>query len=135
MDKSRILVVDDEEGMLEVCADTLRKLPETEIYLERSSNCAVERLSSERFNLLITDIRMPGLNGVELLKMARAHDPQLPVLMLTAFPSVETAVETMKLGAVDYITKPFIPDDLVGTVARILQHNHQEAQNSGNFDE
>jgi len=135
MEKFRILVVDDEEGMLEVCADTLRRLPDTEIHLESNSNRAAEIVSSERFNLLITDIRMPGLSGVELLKTARQHDPHLSVLMLTAFPSVETAVETMKLGAVDYITKPFIPDDLLCAVSRILEHNDREAENLGGFDE
>ncbi|MBI1987348.1 MAG: sigma-54-dependent Fis family transcriptional regulator [Nitrospinae bacterium] len=121
MAKARILVVDDEEGMLEVCADTLRKLPETEILLESQSRRAAERLSSESLDLLIADICMPGVDGVELLRIARWHDPNLAVLMLTAFPTVETAVESMKLGAADYITKPFLPDNLLATVRRLLE--------------
>ncbi|MBI2877183.1 MAG: sigma-54-dependent Fis family transcriptional regulator [Candidatus Tectomicrobia bacterium] len=121
MAKSRILIVDDEEGILEVCADILRRLPDTEIILERQSRRAAERLSSESLDLLIADIRMPGIDGVELLRIARQHDPNLTVLMLTAFPTVETAVESMKLGAADYITKPFIPNDLLNTVRRLLE--------------
>jgi len=124
MAKARILVVDDEEGMLEVCADTLGRLPDTEIVLEQNSRRAAERLASEGFDLMIADIRMPGLNGVDLLQIARQHDPNLLMLMLTAFPSVGTAVESMKLGAADYIIKPFLPDDLRATVRRLLEEKH-----------
>ena len=90
MVRSRVLVVDNETGMLEVCADTLRRLVDTEVVTEEHSLRAVERVVAENFDLLITDIRMPGMTGVELLHVVHQHDPQLPVLMLTAFPSVET---------------------------------------------
>jgi two-component system response regulator AtoC len=119
--KVRILVVDDEQGMLEVCADTLQALTATEVVLERCSHAAADRLKREPFDLLITDIRMPELGGVELLRLARQNDPNLPALMLTAHPTVETAVESMKLGAADYIIKPFLPEDLLGTVERLLE--------------
>ena len=124
MAKKRILVVDDEKGMLEVCAATLKKLPDATILVEQDSRRAVERVTSEHFDLLILDIRMPDIGGVEVLRRARAHDPNLAVLMMTAFPSVDTAVETMKLGAADYITKPFLPDDLLATANRLLE-THQ----------
>ena len=124
MAKKRILVVDDEKGMLEVCAATLKKLPDATILVEQDSRRAVERVTSEHFDLLVLDIRMPEIGGVEVLRRARAHDPNLAVLMMTAFPSVDTAVETMKLGAADYITKPFLPDDLLATANRLLE-THQ----------
>ena len=117
----RTLVVDNEVGMLEVCGDILRKLPNVEIVLESNSLRAAEMLKKENWDLLITDIRMPGLNGVELLRLAREHDPGIAALIITAFPSVETAVETMKLGAADYITKPFLPDDFLATAQRLLE--------------
>ncbi|HEY4492622.1 MAG TPA: sigma-54 dependent transcriptional regulator, partial [Acidobacteriota bacterium] len=129
MPKSRILVVDDEEGMLEVCSDILRKLPDAEVIAENRSDRAAERLASDNFHLMVADIRMPGLGGLELLRIARQHDPTLPVLMLTAFPTVETAVESMKLGAVDYITKPFLPDDLLATVRRLLEARQLREEN------
>ncbi len=129
MAKWRILVVDDEQGMLEVCASTLRKLPDTETVLERDSRRAAERLGQENFDLLISDVRMPGLGGVELLRIARQRDPNLAALMLTAFPTVETAVESMKLGAADYITKPFLPPDLLTAARRLLEQKCLREEN------
>ena len=79
MAKTRILVVDDEEGMLEVCADTFGKLPETEIVLELQSRQAAARLASESFDLLVTDVRMPGVGGLSLL----LHDENLIKIKLT----------------------------------------------------
>jgi len=125
----RVLVVDDEPGMLEVCRDTLGALGSVEVELEQQSARAAQRLAKESWDLLISDVRMPGLGGIELLGIARRHDPDLPVLMLTAYPAVETAVESMKLGAADYITKPFLPNDLLATVRRILEHRSLREEN------
>lgn len=121
MRKARILIVDDEPGILEVCADTLDYLGDVEIVTEVDSLKAAKRLAEESFDLLLTDLRMPGLNGVELLREGRLHDPDLPALIVTAYPSVESAVETMKMGEVDYITKPFLPDELLLTARRLLK--------------
>jgi len=125
----RVLVVDDEPGMLEVCRDTLGDLPSVDVEVEQKSTRAAERLATESWDLLISDVRMPGIGGIELLGIARRHDPDLPVLMLTAYPAVETAVESMKLGAADYITKPFLPDDLLAKVQRILEHKSLREEN------
>lgn len=127
--QARILAVDDEQGMLEVCADTLERLPGVEVVPERRSRVAADRLKSEVFDLLITDIRMPELDGVELLRQARQSDPCLPALMLTAHPTIETAVESMKLGAADYITKPFLPEDLRSKVRRLLECRRLREEN------
>lgn len=121
MAKGRILIVDDDEFILDLCAQTLSELRDTDIVLENHSARASERLTTDSFDLLITDIRMPEMDGMDLLRVARQHDPDLLVLMLTGFPTVETAVESMKLGAADYLTKPFFPDDLLATVRRLLQ--------------
>ncbi|MBI2929282.1 MAG: sigma-54-dependent Fis family transcriptional regulator [Verrucomicrobia bacterium] len=129
MSKTRILIVDDEVGMLEVCADTLQRLPDTELLLENQSVRAAERVATESLDLLIADVRMPGVGGVELLRLARQHDPNLAVLMLTAYPTVETAVETMKLGAADYIVKPFQPEDLLALVRRLLESKRLHEEN------
>lgn len=130
MKSARVLVVDDEEGMREVCADTLAQLGEgVEVIKEGNPLRAKELLEAQTFDLLISDIRMPGLDGVSLLRYAREKDPHLPVLMLTGFPTVETAVETLKLGAVDYITKPFIPDELLANVRRFLAERRLREEN------
>ncbi|MHC4161901.1 MAG: sigma-54-dependent transcriptional regulator [Planctomycetota bacterium] len=129
MSRARILVVDDEVGMLEVCADTLKRRKDTEIVTESDSRRAAELIASETYDLIILDIRMPSPGGVELLRSARERDPTVAVLMITAFPSVETAVECMKLGAADYATKPFIPEDLVSTVERLLESRRLKEEN------
>ncbi|MBU6410418.1 MAG: response regulator, partial [Verrucomicrobia bacterium] len=129
MVKTRILIVDDEPGMLEVCADTLQRLPDTEIVVEGRSPSAAQRLKEESFDLLIADICMPELNGIELLRAARQHDPDLAALMLTAFPTVETAVDSMKLGAADYIVKPFLPEDLLANVRSLLEARRLRDEN------
>jgi DNA-binding NtrC family response regulator len=121
MSKLRIMVVDDEPGMLEVCEDILREIPGAGVVVEGQPARAARRLATEEWDLLVTDMCMPEVDGIEVLRIARRHDPDLPVLMLTAFPTVETAVECMKLGAADYLTKPFLPDDFLRTVVRLLE--------------
>jgi DNA-binding NtrC family response regulator len=126
---SRIMVVDDEPGILEVCLDTLSMLPDVEVDVENQCFCAEKKLATVPYDLLVTDIRMPGMNGIELLRKVREKNPGLIVLMLTAFPSVETAVESMKLGAADYLTKPFRPDELRQTVCRLLEEKRLREEN------
>ncbi len=121
----RILVVDDEPGMLEVCEDILRELPRTQVVAERLPARAAELLAASSWDLLITDLCMPEVDGLALLRAARQRDARLPVLMLTAFPSVETAVESMKLGAADYLTKPFLPEELLCAARRLLEGKRQ----------
>ncbi len=129
MRKIRILIVDDEDGMLEVCEDTIDVLSGVETEVESDPRRAAERLKDEGFDMLLTDVRMPGMDGVDLLRIARELDPNIPVLVLTAYPTVETAVETMKLGAADYITKPFHPDDLLATVQRLIDQLRLKEEN------
>lgn len=129
MPELRVLVVDDEIGMLEVCRDTLCTISGVEIDVESRSDSAVSKLEQRSWDLLIADIRMPGINGLELLEIARRQDPQLPVLMMTAYPTVETAVESMKHGAADYIVKPFLPDDLRATARRLLAERRLRDEN------
>jgi DNA-binding NtrC family response regulator len=122
------LVVDDEPGMLEVCAATLKRLVNAEVMLEQDARRAADRLRAETFDLLIADVRMPGLGGVDLLRLVREHDSGMAVLIITAFPSVDTAVESMRLGAADYLTKPFKPEDLLATVQRVLATHRLRAE-------
>ena len=80
----RILIVDDEEGMREVCADTIGRLDGVEVVQQADPLAAAALLEEQSFDVMISDIRMPGMDGVSLLRKAREHDPNLPVLMLTA---------------------------------------------------
>lgn len=121
MSVRRVLVVDDEPGMLEVCGDTLRRLPDLEIVLEGSASRAAERLRDEHFDLVVADVRMPEMSGIDLLRVARERQPDVAALVITAYPTVEGAVESMKLGAADYMMKPIRPDELRAAAGRLLE--------------
>ncbi len=129
MSTTHILVVDNEPGMLEVCGDTLTDLPDAEIVLEQDGRAARDKITVKSWDLIITDIRMPIVTGMDLLRAAREKDPDTLVLMITAFPQAETAVESMKLGAVDYLIKPFQPEDLLATCERLLETRRLRDEN------
>ena len=90
---------------------------------------AVELIKAEQFDLMISDIRMTPINGMELLKLAHDVRPSMAVIMVTAFGSVETAVEAIKMGAYDYVTKPFKIDELLITVERALEYKRALSEN------
>lgn len=119
MAKARILVVDPDEQALEVCRQSLGLLPDSETLLEREASNAIKRLSSDSVDLLIADVDTE--KGFELFRQARQHDPQLSVLIFTENPTATTAVECMKLGIADYITKPLAPEEFLATVRHLLE--------------
>jgi DNA-binding NtrC family response regulator len=127
--RARVLVVDDERDMLDVCRQILQKLPNTELEFEHDSTKAAERLGRETFDLLVTDVRMPGIGGLDLMRAARERDPHVALLVFTAFPSVDLAVEAMKLGAADFLTKPFLPEDLLRVATRLLEERRLRDEN------
>jgi two-component system response regulator FlrC len=118
-----ILVVDDEEGIREFLADALATDGHVVTRAADGSE-ALGRLHSRSFDLMITDLKMPGaLDGIDLVRQARAEQPEIEVIVLTAFGTVETAVEAMKLGAFDYLQKPIgSPAELRLLVSRALDH-------------
>lgn len=118
---ARILVVDDDIEELNQCVDALGAITAVPITAERISRKAVKMLAADSFDLLITDLCMPVVDGIGLLQIAQSQDPELPVVILTGHPSVDTAVESLKLGAADYLTKPVNGDELVLVVQRLLR--------------
>ena len=126
---ARILVVDDQEMMRDSLAATLAREGH-EIVASGDGPAAVDRLSSGgRFDLLITDLKMPRMTGIELLAEAKRLRPEMPVVLMTAFATVQTAVEAMKLGAYDYIQKPFDGDEIRLLVERTLEHSRLVKEN------
>ncbi|MBI5584831.1 MAG: sigma-54-dependent Fis family transcriptional regulator [Deltaproteobacteria bacterium] len=115
-----ILVVDDEKNYLLVLKELLAE-EGYEVSTAQSATAALEILAETDPDLIITDMKMPGMSGLELLERLKQKDPQLPVIMMTAFGTVEKAVEAMKKGAQDYITKPFDNEILKKTVATALR--------------
>ncbi|MFB3144254.1 MAG: sigma-54-dependent transcriptional regulator [Candidatus Methylomirabilales bacterium] len=119
MPKQRILVIDDEEDMLENCSRILDRLG-YEALLESDGGKGVVRFEQEHPVVTLTDLRMPGMDGLEVLRTIRRIDPEALVILFTAFATVETAVEAVKEGAFDYIPKPFSADQLQVVIERAL---------------
>lgn len=118
--KPSILIVDDEEIIRASC---LRILSDEQYTLDTAGNAgsALEKARKNHFDLVLTDIMMPGDSGLDLLKKLKEEQPETDVIIITGYGTVKTAVEALQLGAYDYIEKPFTPEVLINTVARCLE--------------
>ena len=119
--QGKILIVDDEE----VVRDSLRQWFNAEGYDVTCACCGKEALGSvaeQEFDLALLDIKMPGMDGMEVQSRLREADPELTVIVMTGYATVETAVQSLKQGAYDYITKPVDPDELTHLVGKALEH-------------
>src|SRR3954471_21044787 len=125
---AKILIVDDQDMMRDSLAATLAREGH-EIIAATDGAMAITRLTQGRFDLLISDLKMPKMTGIELLQEARKLRPEMPVVLMTAFASVQTAVEAMKLGAYDYIQKPFDGEEIKHLVERTLEHSRLKLEN------
>jgi DNA-binding NtrC family response regulator len=129
MTESRsLLVVDDDTAMREMLASLFREkgYPVEEA---ASADEALERAREVEFDAVLSDVRMPGRSGVELVGELRRFRPDVPVVLMTAFGSVDAAVDAMRAGAFDYITKPFEPEAVLLTLERALEHRELEGEN------
>ncbi|MGH9776190.1 MAG: HD-GYP domain-containing protein [Candidatus Acidiferrales bacterium] len=121
MTMNRILVVDDEEAIREVIS-TLLEAKGYQCTVAENGRLGAERVEADHFDLVVSDIVMPELGGLKLLARVRAHDPDVPVIMVTAMHDISIALEAMRAGAYDYILKPFEKDQLYLSVRRALEH-------------
>jgi len=124
----RVLIVDDEKGMRDFLGIMLRKEGYAVSQAE-SAEKASDLISRGEFDLVISDISMPGQSGLEVLRQSKAASPETPVIMITAYASTESAVEALKLGAYDYIIKPFDVDELKIVVHNALDKRRLENEN------
>lgn len=126
MTQPRILVVDDKANLRRLFE---RILGDRYAVTTAADGAAAQALlSTSTFDLLLTDVRMPGLTGVDLLRWVKQHSPATEVVIMTAFGSVPAAVEAIREGAYDYVTKPFDPDDIALVLARALDDHRRRAQ-------
>jgi len=118
-EKFRILVVDDE---LPVCKSIASALVGDEYAVDSalSGEEALELQEKKHYDAIIADLMMPGISGLELLKKVRENRPDTMMIMITGYPSIRTAVEAIRIGAFDYLPKPFTPNDLRSIVSRAL---------------
>ncbi len=125
--KARIMVVDDEKQICENVAKILRK-NNYEIETANSADEALEKMARESYSLLISDIVMPGKNGLELLNLVKTQWPLTKAVMMTAYASTDTAMKAIRLGALDYVPKPFTPNELRRTVEAAIEGKLVEAE-------
>lgn len=123
MERISILIIDDEA----VIRDGLQRiLSNDRFHVEtcKSGHSALELMQVRTFDLIITDLKMPGMNGIEVLKAVKALQADVPVIMITGYATVDTAVDAMKNGAADYIAKPFKADQIMELVERTLERRN-----------
>jgi DNA-binding NtrC family response regulator len=120
MEKKKALVIDDEQIVL----DSVRKIlsqGDYEVDISLSGRQGLELAISRQYDIVLTDIRMPDMGGMRVLRDIKRAKPSLPVVMITGFATVQSAVQAMKLGAAEYLAKPFTPDELLKAVDSALQ--------------
>ena len=125
---ARILIVDDEAVVRDSLADWFRD-EGYEADTAESAKVALEKLANNSWDIFLLDIRMPGIDGLELQRKLKEAQPDATVIIMTAYASVESAVEAMKLGAYDYIIKPFNPDDLEHTIQKAVERKQLVSEN------
>jgi len=119
MEKKRALVIDDEQIVL----DSVRKILADENYevdATLSGREGIERAMKTNYDIVLTDIRMPDIGGMRVLRDVKRAKPALPVIMITGYASIQSSVQAMKMGATDYIEKPFTPDQLIKAITAAL---------------
>ncbi len=124
----QVLIVDDEVIMQESCSRIIKK-EGWGVSIAESGEEAIEKFDRNQFDLILLDLKMPGVGGMETLRRLREMDPGITVLIITGYPSIDTAVKAIKLGAYDYITKPFSPDTLRISIYRALERKSLVTEN------
>jgi len=119
----KILVVDDEAPIREMLRQGLKQMGEFTTEIAHNGPEAIEKIENDVFDLVLTDVKMPGMDGIELLKIIKGTRPDLMVILMTAYGSIETAVEAMKVGADDYITKPIDLNELLIHISKVQKES------------
>ncbi|VGO16728.1 Transcriptional regulatory protein ZraR [Pontiella desulfatans] len=127
MSKPTVLIVDDEKSARDGLVRALRR--DYLVFAAENGAAALEILSAQRIDVLLSDVRMPGMDGIALMRRALANHPELTVIILTAYGDVELAVEAMKHGATDFMTKPINLDKLELVLGRVLKAKRIELEN------
>ena len=127
MSGSKILIVDDELIMRESLAGWLERDGHT-VDKAASGEEALEKCEKTRYDILLLDIKMEGMSGLEVLKKVKENDPDVSVVMITAYGSIPSAIEAMKSGAYEYLLKPFDPDELMMLIEKIIEHQAERRE-------
>jgi DNA-binding NtrC family response regulator len=128
MSEKRILVIDDEEYICQSCRELLGE-EGYEVVASTQPREGLKRLKEEPFDLLLLDLKMPEMDGIKVLGEVKKDYPNLMVVIITGYATVETAVHSMKMGVFDYVSKPFTPDELLMVVAKAFEHQRLLTEN------
>lgn len=124
----KILVVDDDALLRDFLNETLNRTG-FKVELVSTGEEALEKIKQEDYDIILSDIRMPNMGGMELLATVKKYLPDAKVVMMTAYGTVQNAVEAMKLGAFEYVMKPFSLDEIELVLSRALEQKHLELEN------
>ena len=125
---AKILIVDDEVNLLQSLSDVLKKRGHS-VATAQNGLEALEKLKERYFNIAIVDFKMPKMGGMELLKVMRERYPQTPVVILTGYGTIKSAVDAMKKGACNYLIKPFSPDEIILIANKIMEEENLREEN------
>ena len=125
----RILVIDDELDMLMLLRMIIEDNTDYEVETTNNPSEALKMVTQKDYDLVISDLKMPGMDGLELCDEVKDIKPDLPLIMITAYGSLETADEAMKKGVADFITKPFRKDSILFTINRVLELARVQKEN------
>ena len=117
----KILIVDDELDMLRLLSMMLKSKTAYEVTTTNNPVEALDLAKKNKFDILLTDLKMPGLDGIELLNAVRSFDPDIPIIIITAYATAESAAEAMEKNAFDFITKPFRKEQIIFTIDKAVR--------------
>jgi len=132
MEPKKILIVDDEKNIRLTLSQALETLG-MPVQTAGDGEEALQTLQDSDFSLVLLDLKLPGMDGLEVLRRIRVSWPKIPVIMITAHGSIEYAVEAMKLGAIDFIRKPFSPGEIRALVSQVLKSKDLEGEKPADY--
>lgn len=125
----KILIVDDEPDMLKLLSMILKEKTPYEVITTNNPIEAVHLVETMDFDLIITDLKMPGLDGLQLLEEAKKKNEDIPVVIITAYGTIDSATEAIEKGGFDFITKPFKKEQILFTIERALKWSKVQKEN------
>lgn len=134
MEAKPVLIVDDEKNIRMTLSQALESL-ELDTDTAVNGEEALAKLEEKHFGLILLDLKMPGMDGMEVLRKVREARPDIKVIIITAHGTIESATEAMKLGAVDFLQKPFAPEEIRELVTKVLDRDTIEADKAKSYEE
>lgn len=123
-DRKNVLVIDDEPIVLDSCRRILRQ-EGFDVNGAFNGREGLKKIEEDKYDAVLVDWKLPEIDGMEVLRIIKKNHPEVIVVMITGYPSVESAVKAMKLGVSDYVSKPFTPDELKETIIKAIEHSRE----------